>query len=194
MILASSLKSYYKKTQLFIFLIVINLTVFGQHWKRNISPLVGYRGIYNETSYGGNIHMLEVGASFTTGTRDVNRFIFIPTSFGWRYFGPFVSLDAKFRNPEKLGSNAMMLNFGITGGAGGFFSAISPTGFNGILSYSTDFKNSYLRMGLAYDLCFISLGGGVLSNLNGEQYITSYDNQLYLEIRLLLWRNKGYRY
>ena len=88
----------------------------------------------------------------------------------------------------------MMLNFGITGGAGGFFSAISPTGFNGILSYSTDFKNSYLRMGLAYDLCFISLGGGVLSNLNGGQYITSYDNQLYLDIRLLLWRNKGYRY
>lgn len=184
----------FKKINILILFTSFGVGIVSQHWKGNISPLVGYRGIYNEAPYGGNIHMLEVGASFTTGTRDVSRFIFIPTSFGWRYFGPFVSLDAKFRSPEKLGSNAIMLNMGITGGAGGFFSTFLPTGFNGILSYSTDFKNSYMRMGLAYDLCFISLGGGVLSNINGSQNSTAFDNQLYLEIRMLLWRNKGYRY
>jgi hypothetical protein len=184
----------FRKFSILILFTSFGVGIFSQHWKSNISPLVGYRGIYNEAAYGGNIHMLELGAAYTTGTRDVNRFLFIPTSFGWRYFGPFVSLDAKFRSPEKLGSNAMMLNMGIIGGAGGFFSAILPNGLNGILSYSTDFKSSYLRMGLAYDLCFISLGGGVLSNLNGGQYSAAYDNQLYLEIRLLIWKNKGYRY
>jgi hypothetical protein len=83
----------------------------------------------------------------------------------------------------------MMLNMGITGGVGGFFNSIFPSGLNGILAYSTDFKNSFLRIGIAYDLCYISIGGGVLSNLNGGQYLTPYDNQLYLEIRLLLWKN-----
>ena len=184
----------FKKLYVFIVFASLYIGAFGQHWKRNFAPMVGYRGIYNEADYGGNIHMLEVGASFTTGTRDAERFLFIPTIAGWRYFGPFVSVDAKFRSPDKLGSNAMMLNLGITGGAGGVFSGILPTGFNGILSYSTDFKNSYLRMGLAYDLCFISFGGGVLSNINGGQFVSSYDNQLYLEIRLLIWKNKGYRY
>jgi hypothetical protein len=77
-------------------------------------------------------------------------------------------------------------------GVGGFFNSIFPSGLNGILAYSTDFKNSFLRIGIAYDLCYISLGGGVLSNINGGQYISSYDNQLYLEVRLLLWRNSRY--
>jgi hypothetical protein len=164
----------------------------GQNWKRNIAPLIGYRGIYNDKYNGGSINMIEVGAAYISGTKEVDRILFIPTYGGWRYFGPFVSVDAKFRSPEKLGSNAMMLNMGITGGVGGFFSSIFPTALNGILAYSTDFKNSYLRLGIAYDLCYFSLGGGVLSNLNGGQFITAYDNQLYLEIRLLLWKNRAY--
>jgi hypothetical protein len=182
----------FNKLLIFFLFAAIGFAAYGQNWKRNIAPLVGYRGIYQEKSFGGNISMIELGAAYISGTKQVDRILFIPAFSGWRYFGPFVSIDAKFRSPEKLGSNAMMLNMGITGGTGGFFSSIFPSALNGVLAYSTDFRNSYLRIGIAYDLCYISLGGGVLSNINGGQYISSYDNQLYLEVRLLLWRNSRY--
>jgi hypothetical protein len=180
--------NFKKLLVLFVF-VSICIGAFSQNWKRKIAPLIGYRGIYQENSFDGNIHMLEAGAAYISGTKNAQRLLWIPTNGGWRYFGPFASLDAKFRSPNKLGTNAMMLNMGITGGVGGFFNSIFPSGLNGILAYSTDFKNSFLRIGIAYDLCYLSFGGGVLSNLNGGQYLTPYDNQLYLEIRLLLWKN-----
>lgn len=176
---------------LFISLLCILPKVYSQNWKQNIAPMIGYRGIFNENSIGGSIHMLEVGAAYITGTKGVSSFLWRPT-LGWRYFAPVVSLDAKFRIKQSLGSNSMMINVGVTAGAGGFFASLLPTAINGIFTYSTDFKNSYLRMGIAYDLCYVSIGGGVLSNLNGGQFITAYDNQLYMEVRLLLWKNAHY--
>lgn len=180
------MQNFSKLTLLFIF-ISIGIEVFSQNWKRNISPMVGYRGIYDDAEYGGNLHMLEIGAAYVTGNREVSQFLG-RSVLGWRYFGPFATIDGKFRSHGSLGSNAMMLNMGITAGAGGFFTSILPTSINGIFSYSTDFRNSYLRIGLGYDLCFVSIGAGVLSKINGGQF-TLYDNQLYLEIRLLLWKN-----
>jgi hypothetical protein len=177
-----------------VVLILIFITSFclkSQEWKRNIAPMVGYRnGATRDTL--GNVNMIEVGAAFITGTRNVSNVLWQPV-YGWRYFGPFVSIDGKFRPKYALGSNAMMLNVGITGGAGGFFASVFPAALNGILSYSTDFKHSFMRLGISYDLCFISFGGGVLSNISGGSNLPIYDNQLYFDIRLLLWKEGGYR-
>lgn len=109
---------------LFISLHCILSKVYSQNWKQNIAPMIGYRGIFDENSIGGSIYMLEVGAAYITGTKGVSSFLWRPT-LGWRYFAPVVSLDAKFRTKQSLGSNSMMINVGVTAGAGGFFASIA---------------------------------------------------------------------
>lgn len=168
----------------------ITFGTYGQDWKHKIAPMVGYRnGNTHDTL--GNVNMIEVGAAYISGTRNISNVLWQPV-YGWRYFGPFISIDGKFRPHGSLGGNAMMVNMGITAGAGGFFASVFPTAINGILSYSTDFKHSFMRIGISYDLCFISFGGGVLSNISGGQNLPVYDNQLYIDIRLLLWKLRKY--
>ncbi len=157
--------------------------------------MLAYRSLpstINNQAY--TLQTFEIGVGAVGGTLDTEEFMGIPIEGEWDYYAlPFVSFDWKYKsdmnyhNWSKLTeAPRYMLNIGATAGKGMFF-AIFPAGLQASVAYSTDFKDSFMRFGLGYDLCKLSLNSGLYWNMTKRGPNPYYMRGVYVEMRLLLW-------
>ncbi|MDB4088137.1 hypothetical protein N9544_00785 [Flavobacteriales bacterium] len=123
------------------------------------------------------IHTLTIGISLADGeVESTSNWGILSLSGNWKYFAaPFISLDyniASNAGPNELfkandGASPLVLNIGVTAAYGGYF-LIIPMGVNGTAGFSTDFKDFYLKYGIAYDVVGFSIGVGGLINVTNN--------------------------
>lgn len=157
--------------------------------------LLGYRSLpttLNQQAY--TLQTFEIGIAATGGYTDIENFMGIPIAGEWEYYGlPFISFDWKYKSDMNYHNWSRlteapryMLNLGVTAGKGLFFT-ILPAGLNASVAYSTDFKDSFMRFGLGYDVCHLSLNSGLYWNMTKRGPAPKYMSGVYVEIRLFLW-------
>lgn len=185
------------KKIIFILFSVLSFESFSQlHSKfdvKELAPIVGYKYVpltINRIDTT-EVHTLTLGISLATGeVESTSNWGILSTSGTWKYIAaPFISLDynmAANSGQYELfkandGASPLVLNVGITAGYGGYV-LIFPIGINGTAGLSTDFKDVYLKYGIAYDIVGFSIGVGGLINMtnNNDSF---YKSKLGMELR-----------
>lgn len=145
----------------------------------------------------------EIGIGLLYGDRDFSSshsglLGFIGNSY-WEYCEPFVSIDMRqlttWATEEEKSRDfpirnfvaPVMLNFGVNAGIGD--TDIFFAGIGGNIGISTDFTDTYLRMGLGFDLMGMTLGFGTHINLTNHGMYSNYLDGINFEIRYTLWRD-----
>lgn len=179
-----------KNSLLFFAFLLVSLTSSSQlrrSYLNQLAPYATYK--YNVDLWNGSdttsIHTFGIGISLAQGDIDVTSdWNGVPITTQWNYAAvPFIGMEynlASTKGQSPLykandGASPLMISFGATGGIGGSF-LIFPLGINGTIGASTDFKDAYVKYGLAYDMWGLSLGiSGFwnLSNSNKSYYKTT---------------------
>lgn len=139
------------------------------------------------------IHTLGVGISLAQGDIDVTSdWNGVPIITQWNYLAvPFIGIEYNLANTKGQsalykandGASPLMISLGATGGIGGSF-LIFPLGINGTLGVSTDFKDAYVKYGIAYDMWGFSVGMSGFWNISNSSK-SYYKTTPGLEIRYI---------
>ena len=185
-----------KKVILFLIFYSCFHISFSQKYRRMLalkqySPMASYTSKKNVVKGSDTltVHSLGIGISLANGEADNSNF---PLYMTWEYLAiPFIKVDFNFANSigkatffnPKDGASPIMLTAGVTAGKG-FTLIVLPFGINATAGIATDFRDGYLKYGLAYDVFGCSFGITGMVNFTNSN-ASYYKSELGVELRYI---------